>query len=209
MKYSLILTLFLIPLFAFSQDSTKAFDPVNWEPPYRLHTPSDWDVERFLLPISFAPTIPFKGIEDIRFTPGWKNVASDDYWSYAFLWYLDGKQNVTASVLEKNLKMYYTGLTEAMNRAPSGEKSIVVKTKIKKAITDAGDLKTFYGSVYMLDYMENKPITLNCKVHLKSCEGQNNTYIFFELSPKPYSHLVWQSLDVLWLSFMCNSIVEK
>ncbi len=59
------------------------------EAPYHLSIPKDWTIERFLITISFAPQISYKGVEDIRFTPGWGKVDSDEYWTYAFLWYLD------------------------------------------------------------------------------------------------------------------------
>ena len=56
--------------------------------------------------------------------------------------------------------------------------------------------------------MANKPITLYCKVHIKSCAGQNNTFIFYELSPNHYSDNVWQSLDKLWAGFSCEKSME-
>lgn len=87
-------------------------------------------------------------------------------------------------------------------------KTVVVKTNFKKVKTQKGDLKTFKGSIEMIDYMANKPITLNCKVHLKSCLGQNKTFVFYEISPKPYNQIVWQSLDELWIEFSCEKFVE-
>ena len=208
MKFSAIIIFFFVPLISFSQITTSEFDPLKWEPPYSLDVPAGWGVERFLIPISFAPQIPYKGIEDIRFTPGWGKAESADYWSYAFLWYLEGHQKITANIVENNLKEYYTGLVEAMQGDSSGNKSMTVKTSIKKVKTQKGDLKTFYGSVYMIDYKADKPITLYCKVHLKSCLGQNNTFIFYEISPKPYSDNVWKSLELLWTNFSCDKSVE-
>lgn len=208
MKKFLVILFYLVPLLSFCQINANEFDPKKWEPPYRLDTPAGWDVERFLIPISFAPQIPYKGVEDIRFTPGWGKAESSDYWSYAFLWYLDGYQKITAKIVEKNLKEYYTGLADVNRRESSDNKSVIVKAAIKKVSTQKGDLKTFQGSVYMLDYMTNKPITLYCKVHLKTCDGQNNTFIFYELSPKPYNDNVWQSLDLLWTNFSCDKSLE-
>ena len=208
MKYSAVILFFVVPLISFSQITTNEFDPKKWEPPYNLGFPKGWGVERFLIPISFAPQIPYKGVEDIRFTPGWAKADSADYWSYAFLWYLDGQQMISASILENNLNEYYTGLVAAMQGNRSDKKSVPVKTVIKKGKTQKGDVKTFYGSIYMLDYMANKPIALYCKVHLKSCAGQNKTYIFFEISPKHYYDNVWKSLDVLWKDFSCDKSVE-
>lgn len=208
MKHTAVILFFFVPLFSFSQITTNEFDPLQWEPPYSLDFPAGWGVERFLIPISFAPKIPYKGVEDIRFTPGWGKAESTDYWSYAFLWYLDGHQKITANIVENILKEYYTGLVSAMQGDSSDNKSMIVKTSIKKGKAQKGDLKTFYGSVYMPDYMADKPITLFSKVHLKSCAGQNNTFIFFEISPRHYSDNVWQSLDILWTDFRCKKSLE-
>lgn len=209
MKKSGVIFFFIVPLISFCQIITNEFDPIKWEPPYSLDFPAGWGVERFPIPISFAPKIPYKGIEDIRFTPGWGKAESADYWSYAFLWYLEGQQKLTANIVEINLKEYYTGLVTVMHGDSSDNKSMTVEAVIKKVKTQKGDLKTFYGSVYMLDYMANKPIALCCKVHLKSCAGQNKTYIFYQISPKHYSNNIWQSLDILWTDFRCEKSLEK
>ena len=99
------------------------------------------------------------------------------------MWYLDSKPEITAEIIADNLKAYYTGLV-GRNIAPRkipADKIFPVRTEIKKIKTDAGDLKTFQGTIYMLDYMEQKPITLNCIVHLKSCPEKNNGFVFTEI----------------------------
>src|SRR6185295_3732816 len=102
-----ILVLTILSLFAittYGQETAPDFDGHAWEAPYTLPIPKDWAVERFPIPISFAPQIPYKGVEDIRFTPGWGNVKSDEYWSYAFLWYLEGEVEVNSKKIDSNLK---------------------------------------------------------------------------------------------------------
>jgi hypothetical protein len=208
MSYSAVLLFFFVPLVSLGQITTSELDLEKWEPPYSLDIPEGWGTERFLIPISFAPQIPYEGIEDIRFMPGWAKAESADYWSYAFLWYLSGPEKTTAKIVESNLQEYYTGLLSAILGDSMDSKSMTVKATIKKGKTQKGDIKTFFGSVNMFDYMAKKPIVLYCKVHLKSCEGQNNTFIFYELSPKNYSDKVWQSLDVLWTNFHCEKNLE-
>jgi hypothetical protein len=183
-----------------------AFDGHKWEAPYHLPTPKDWTIERFLIPISFAPQIPYKGVEDIRFTPGWGKVASDEYWTYAFLWYLDGSPKTNEKIIAENLKAYYTGLIKSNTDSAraANEKPLPVTTSFKKIITDKGDLETYTGTIEMMDYMQRKPITLNCIVHLKTCSESNKTILFYELSPKPLTHNSWSGLNQLWLDFKCT-----
>ena len=75
---------------SFGQQPARA-EGRNWVAPYFLDVPEGWVAERFPIPIDFAPQIPYKGVEDIRFSPGWGNAFTDEYWTYCFLWYLDGK----------------------------------------------------------------------------------------------------------------------
>jgi hypothetical protein len=200
MKKIFFATACLLFLKASGQD--MPFDGKQWKASYQLDTPNGWDIERFLIPISFAPSLQYKGVEDIRFTPGWAKKASNEYWSYAFLWYLDGEQNFTASIIEKNLAAYYSGLFK-VNTGDS-VRSVPVKVHIKKSPTQKGDLNSFNGTVYMSDYMTKKPIMLHLLIHIKKCAGQNNTFVFYEVSPQPFTDKVWDSLHQLWVNFQCS-----
>lgn len=197
-----VLTLFCAT--AYAQQTNDEFDGHTWQAPYALPTPKDWGVERFLVPPSFAPSIVYKGVEDIRFAPGWAKAGSDEYWSYAFLWYLEGKPVITEATLEKDLKAYYTGLIEANSaraRVASGQ-SISVTTKF---IADpSGTQPSFTGTITMIDYMTGKPITLQGRVRVKSCNETDKAFVFFELSPQPFTHAIWTSLDQLWQDFACK-----
>src|SRR5436189_3647136 len=110
MKTLAIIMLTLFSATIYGQEIKPEFDGHKWEAPYTLPVPKDWTIERFPIPISFAPQILYAGVEDIRFTPGWAKVKSDEYWSYAFLWYLDGEIKMNAGMIDSNLKAYYTGL---------------------------------------------------------------------------------------------------
>lgn len=127
------------------------FDAHTWTPAYNLLIPKGWEIERFLIPIEFAPQIAYKGVEDIRFAPGWGEEKSEQYWSYA------------------------------------------------------DDLGTYTGTISMLDYMAQRPITLNCLVHVKSCKSQNRTVVLIEVSPKPFSHAIWNAFNKIKESFECTN----
>lgn len=205
MKKLLLLILFFISLNIYGQEKTE-FDGHQWVAPYYLPIPKGWTVERFPVPPSFATAIPYKGVEDIRFTPGWGKIESNEYWSYAFLWFLDDIREFDSKTLENNLTAYYTGLFN-INTSKSNidtTKLIPVQVTINSKKAEKEDDKTFEGIVKMNDYMTKKPITLNLIIHIKSCEEQNKSFVFFELSPRPYSDMVWNDLDQLWLNFKCN-----
>lgn len=206
MRSLLIFIFCLAFLSTYAQNAQTEFDGHKWEAPYNLPTPKGWTIERFLIPISFAQQIPYKGVEDIRFTPGWAKVTSDEYWTYAFLWWLDQLPKINAGILAKNLKAYYTGLikTNTNNNKTLPVKSIPVTTAFYKVATDKGDRETYNGTIEMMDYMQKKPINLNCIVHMKFCKEMNRAILFYELSPKPFIHNNWAKLNQLWLGFTCK-----
>ncbi len=206
MKNLIVIFFFLISTTTNAQELNTAFDGHKWEAPYNLPIPKDWTIERFLIPISFAKQIPYKGVEDIRFTPGWAKAKSDEYWTYAFLWWLDDNPETDEKIIAANLKAYYTGLFKIntdSTKIPAG-KIIPVTALFKEATTTKGDVKTYTGTIEMNDYMQLKPITLNCIAHLKFCEEDNKTILFYELSPQPFTHNIWLSLNQLWLDFKCK-----
>jgi len=178
-----------------AQDSARAV----WAPPYKLDTPKGWTTEHFLLPPEFAPHIPYKGTEDLRFAHGWAEVSSDEHWAYAFLWWLEGRQQLTTDSLQAYLKSYYSGLVERniIPRKIPKEKIIPVKTVFRIITTHPGDRTTFSGTVHMLDYLTQTPMTLNVIVHWRYLRSPDHSAVLFEVSPKPFDHHIWQQLNDL------------
>jgi hypothetical protein len=203
MKKIVFVCFFLISLGGCKSKPKIVFDAKTWQPPYNLAMPKGWGVERFSIPIEFATEIPYTGVEDIRFAPGWGLSENNDYWSYAFLWYLDGSPEIDADDIQENLKAYYNGLVRRNidRRKIPAEKVIPTNTSFKNISSVNGDLQTYRGTIEMVDYMMQKPMTLNCVVHIKRDQTNDRTFIFHELSPQPSDSTIWVSLDKLWADF--------
>jgi hypothetical protein len=183
----------------------KIFNPQTYSPAYMLPVPAKWDTERFALPPGFAKKITFKGVEELRFFPGWGDPNSDEHWSYLFLWSLDGRPDIDTQLLQTNLTFLYSGLLDRNvepRKIPKG-KLFPVEVKIQNAKTIAGDLKTFAGTVHMLNYIKQEPMILNVKIHVKDCPDKSHSIILFEISPKSADHPNWQKLDQLNSDFNC------
>ncbi len=67
-------------------------NPMAFNPPYTFGVPDGWRIERYLFPPFFAPGVKLKGIEDLRLPPGWGVASSNEYWSAAFLYWLNKNQ---------------------------------------------------------------------------------------------------------------------
>ena len=189
--------------FSVCAQDPATFDGHNWKAPYQLATPDGWGIERFLLPAGFAPEIKYAGVEDIRFAPGWAKKGAEDYWSYLFLWYLDGKVDLDAKRIEQYLKDYYTGLIGVNGAAIPKEKIIPVEVSIQTIKNLSNDQQRFGGTVTMLDYMQQQKITLNVTVHVLACSHTGKTYIIHQLSPQSYQHWIWKSMDEIRDQFKC------
>jgi len=109
-KLLIITLLSLVLLNACKEAEKKKSVNKTSQSSYTLPTPKGWTTELFMIPISFAPEISYKGVEDIRFAPGWGNAQSNEYWTYAFLWSLEGTQEMNAEIIQRNLSAYYAGL---------------------------------------------------------------------------------------------------
>ncbi len=182
------------------------FDAKTWTPPYNLAVPPGWNIERFSLPPEFAQRIIFKGVEDLRFTPGWGDKTSEEYWSYAYLWWLEGNPKIDVGSLQQNLKDYYSGLVgrNIISRQIPAGKLVPTNTTIKKIKTTEGDTETYSGTVSMLDYMTQQPMVLNILIHIRNCGMQKRTAVFVEVSPKPFGHRVWKEFAIMNKGFQCN-----
>lgn len=171
------------------------------ETTYDIPVPKGWGTEKIPFPINFAPAIEYKGVEEIRFMPNWAKKDSADYWSYVFVWHLEGALIFEPGTLEEKMKIYYEGLASATKSVPP-EKLIPVVAKFKSDPIPKGQHRDFSGTIEMLDYMQRKKQVLNCKVHSKVCEGK--TIVYFELSPQPFTHPLWKELDQVWKEAKCK-----
>jgi hypothetical protein len=178
--------------------SLAIFDPNTWIAPYSLVTPNGWTVEHFSLPPDFAPQLTYKGIEDIRFAPGWGDSKSDEHWTYSFLWWLEGSPKIDAGILQANLKAYYEGLVSRNIAGIPPDKVVPTTTSVKKTNTASGDIETFNATVSMFDYHTRQAMTLNCLIHLKECKDQKQTAIFLEVSPKPFAPFLFGKKSIYW-----------
>jgi hypothetical protein len=165
-----------------------------------------WTAETFTIPISFAPEIDYKGTEQVRFSPNWSKLGKEDYWTYAFLWTLEGQPDMTTEIIESNLENYYRGLVvnnfQQNKRIFNGK--VESDARFEAIETESGDVKTFRGSVKTIDYLSAKPFELFVKVHLKQCSDKKHSYVLYEISPQTFSHSVWKELEKVNQSFGCS-----
>ena len=150
-------------------------------------------------------TSQLKGIEEMRFPPGWGVAGSDEYFSVSFLLWLDSGQTIDESVLEEMFRRYFDGLISNNTAKNVRDKIVPTKVLIKKIKPEPDDLVTYAGTIDILDYMALKPLRQNVLVHIKACADPSHVPVFFEISPKPYDDTLWTKLKSLKQQFSCTA----
>src|SRR6202011_343358 len=99
----------------------------------------------------FAVSIPYRGFEDLRFSPGWGIAGGSQTWAYTLLWWLDEKYEITSQTLQRDLEAYYTGLTKRRALADKMEGARPAKALLRREKTMAGDLATYSAEIDIFD----------------------------------------------------------
>ena len=162
---------------------------------YALPQPEKWGKEKIAFPIEFAPLIPFKGMEEIRFTPGWGDIKSEDYWSYTFVWFVEGAPVISRDSLKQYLSQYYTGLYFANQKeSPTGDRDFTHVQATKIAAANA-DKDTYEVKIATVNFLTKQALALNGRIHVRRYQAINRTALLIEISPKDYKHPVWMGMD--------------
>ena len=168
-----------------------------------LSAPDNWQSEIIPFPLGFAPAIDFVGFEDLRFSPGWSDSTSQEFWVYSFAWYIEMDSAMTESKLTESFNIYYDGLMGAVfnNQADTTNSIQLDKTLCLFVKTNAGftGKMRVYDAFFTKDYM-----TLNIKVKEFFCPKTNKQIILCDISPKTFDHPVWKIFNDVKLEVNCE-----
>lgn len=160
-----------------------------------LSAPDNWKGEIIPFPLGFAPSIDFIGFEDLRFSPGWSDSTSNEFWAYIFVWYIEKNSPMNESKLTQTFNKYYDGLMGAdINNKLDKTQSQFTKTN-----------EGFTGKMRVYDRFFTKDyITLNIKVTETFCPETNKQIILCKITPKAFDDDVWNIFDDVKLKVKCN-----
>lgn len=169
--------------------------------PYTFPLPDKWAKEQIKFPIDFAPGIPYKGTEELRFTPTWGKAEDNDYWSYVYLWSIDGSPKLNSDTLQRYMAQYFNGLYNANNKVKQAD---FTRAKIELIKAMGIDQQTYEGSISTLNFLTGKPLVLYTVIHVRNYPAANHSALLFELSPKPYDNIIWDDLNGVVAGFRIN-----
>jgi len=172
---------------------------------YTFPKPPQWGSEKFNFPIDFAPKIPFKGVEELRFAPGWSNNKSSEYWAYAFVWFIEGKPILNKDMLNSYMIQYYNGLyiSNLKNKTITPPSNFTT-SDIKSIPPLQSDQETYEGKIMTLDFLTGEPITFNARIHVRNLPQISHSAILIEISPEAYKAPVWVDMNNVVNGFTVN-----
>ena len=173
---------------------------------FKLAAPKDWSGETIELPPGFAPDMKLKGYEHIRFAPGMMKSGSDTFFSYAFVFELSPKPELTETVVKDEFLKYFRGLCKAVlnGKFPDVDPSEFtlelqqVKPDPKQALNEkAADSPTQYTG--KLDWVEPFATKKRQKLNLeiRTWTKNEHNYIFACVSPQPADAAIWKQLHTI------------
>ena len=186
-------------------------------PPYRnpasdqfeYNVPGSWRMDpRYDFPLPWAPSINYRGVEDVAFSPNFDFTDSPEYHSYVFFWWLKGETTINSKQLESDMVTYFRGLAEQRGKN-NGFEPDPSKVSASYSADPAGPsmwggiaANSFRGTVNIYD-THGKIINLNSEVVTCVCPGSNHIAAFFGMSLQPRQEAIWKAIDGIRDSFLC------
>ena len=164
--------------------------------PQLLTEPSNWAFERFELPPSFAPGIPYKGVEELRFSPGMFKKDTVTYFTYAFVAQLDNVTTISQQDISDYILKYFKGLCSTVAK----DRKLVIDTAqisaaVEKKKGGAASEVIYNASVNVFGvFADGAPVKLNMEVKVLTNAIANKIYLIFIASPREKTDAVWMKL---------------
>jgi len=201
---------YLLAILLFAGAVQAADDPFTFAPP------EGWRPERIPFPLGFAPEMEYRGFEELRFGPGMFKPGSETYWTYAFFWWVDGKQEFDAETLKRDLERYYKGLS----RAVGGSRNLRLDLAKVSAKVTAADSRTANGAeihkvrhtaeLKTYDaFVTGKLLDLRAEISVRHFPGVNRTWVWFSVAPKAAPQSVWKTMRSARESFRVRPTKRK
>lgn len=181
----------------FGQEQTSKYLSV-------LEAPDTWRSEFIPFPISFAPSIDFQGVEEVRFAQGWANKDSEEFWTYAFIWTLDKDPQLHEESLQSTIETYFNGLSQVVAKSKDDPTDLSLRPTTALFLKTPNNLG-YIGKVHIYDaFFTQASLTLNAQVEKSFCQKLNKHLVFFKFSPLARNHKVWENFKDVRIKADCQ-----
>ena len=192
MKKTIVIAAIIMSEALFAQNQTAQL----------LKQPANWQFERFALPPEFAPNIPYKGVEELRFSPGMFVKDSAGYFTYAFVAELDNINSISRDDIKNYLLDYFKGLcgNTAKQRNLSIDTSKITVSVDKDESTGKDVHYNATLGIFGV-FADGAPVRLNMEIKVMNDKPTSKIYLVFIGSPLNKSDEVWATLRSIQNNF--------
>ncbi len=171
-----------------------------------LQAPPGWRKESFRFPLAYAPSLPYEGTEEVRFSPSWTHFSEAGGFSYVVLWDIKPAP-LEAEALERALGVYFDGL---MNNVAIARK---IDAMVPQSVASlhpldvpAGWTEAYAGVVHTWNgFAKAEDLALDVEVTKRRC-GAGRVQVLFAIAKAPRSAAaVWKPLREIRRSAGCAS----
>lgn len=159
-----------------------------------IAAPPQWRKQTFTFPLQFAPSIPYEGTEEVRFSPDWTKFDSERGFTYAILWDIR-RRAIEPAEIERGLLVYFDGLMESVTKARRIEDpGTVSSVALHPMAAPEGWSAALGGRLWTWNgFSKGEPLVLHLEIAHRPC-GEARTQIFYALSRAPRDHAAWAEL---------------
>jgi hypothetical protein len=170
-------------------------------PPWPL--PPEWKAETLAFPLDFAPAIHHTGLEELRFAPGFFKTTAPGYFSYAFVWWLQEGQPLSASALATELRQYYAGLCSSVGGKKYTFDAARYRVELSPAVDSMAGWEALAGQADLYDAFTNgQPLSLQLRAYQRECGGHRAVLVL--ASPQTEPAPIWADLRAVGQAFRCQ-----
>ncbi len=178
--------------------TSPAAAPPSEAPAWEL--PEGWREETIPFPLEFAPSLPYRGVEELRFPKEFFTVGHEDYFSYAFVWLIAAPGPESLAALERDLVAYFVGLAQAVGGKDDAEIA-AFETRVDLSGDLAGGVN---GTVDAFDaFKADAPVRLQMKIWRVPCAMAGRVALVFVAAPQEGP--AWQRAERLGKAFRCSA----
>ncbi|MDQ6795445.1 MAG: hypothetical protein M3067_11645 [Chloroflexota bacterium] len=174
---------------------------------FQWSVPDGWGDETIQFPLPFAPDLPYRGTEELRFMPGWAKPGAADHWSYVFAWWLEGSMPPEEAAITADLASYYAGLCAAV----AGESAVadpdghrVGLRRVGAAVRAGHQVQRFDGTADLVDaFAGGEAMTLNLRLETWACPIASHVAVLIAAS-RTLDEATWERLLAQAGEFACH-----
>jgi membrane-associated protease RseP (regulator of RpoE activity) len=175
--------------------------------PFHYSVPGNWRLDpRFPFPLPWAPTITYKVFDDLAFAPGFDDVASPEYYSYLFVWWIEG--GIPNSVhLNADMIAYFQGLSkqrgERLGFRPDASKITASFHEGGQTTLGSQPASFWSGNVTVYD-THGQVVALSSEISATACPNSGHSLLYFAMSKEPRPAALWNQLDAVKRTIQCG-----